>query len=198
VISVQDFLDTGALLTGHFRLSSGLHSNRYLQCARLLMWPSRAEEAGRSLAEELSEFRPAAVVSPAMGGIVIGHETARALGVPFLFAERQDGPFALRRGFRLESGKPVVVVEDVLTTGRSTREVLELCSSQGARLAAAGSIVDRGMPKDALPVPTRSLLSLSLPAWPAEECPLCRQGVPLDTPGSRYDAGGGRQEAGGG
>src|ERR1700687_59546 len=109
MISLQDFIDTGALLEGHFRLSSGLHSDRYLQCARLLMFPQRAEAAGRELALKLREFAPQAVVSPALGGIIIGHETARALGVAFLFAERQDGAFALRRGFRLEPGERVAV-----------------------------------------------------------------------------------------
>jgi orotate phosphoribosyltransferase len=184
--TLQDFVDTGGLLEGHFRLSSGLHSDRYLQCARLLMWPARAEDAGRGLAEKLSAFAPEVIVSPALGGIVIGHETARALGIPFLFAERQDGAFALRRGFRLDPGQAVAVVEDVLTTGKSTREVVDLCCAAAARVVAAGSIVDRGMPPGALSVPTRSLLSLAVAAWPESECPLCRHGVPLDTPGSRH------------
>jgi orotate phosphoribosyltransferase len=185
VITLQDFKDTEALLTGHFRLSSGLHSAQYLQCARLLMWPRRAEAAGRALAEQLKEFEVAAVVSPALGGIVIGHETARALEVPFLFAERPEGIFRLRRGFRLDPATSVAVVEDVFTTGKSTREVVELCRHSGASVVAAGSIVDRGMPPGALPVPSRSLLSLSVPAWPEAECPLCREGRPIDTPGSR-------------
>ncbi len=190
MLSLQDFLDTGALLDGHFRLSSGLHSAKYLQCARLLMWPERAEAAGRDLARRLAEFRPSFIVSPAMGGVVIGHETARALGIPFVFAERVDGAFALRRGFRLERGDSVAVVEDVFTTGKSTREVIELCCGSGAPVAAAGSIVDRGLSPGALPVPTRSLLSLSVPAWPESECPLCKEGKPLETPGSRFAASG--------
>jgi orotate phosphoribosyltransferase len=151
------------------------------------MWPERAAMAGRELAGKLAEFAPAAVVSPALGGIVIGHETARALGVPFLFAERQDGAFALRRGFRLDSGGAVAIVEDVFTTGKSTREVLALCAASGARPVAAGSIADRGMPAGALPVPARSLISLSVAAWPESDCPLCREGKPLDSPGSRYE-----------
>jgi orotate phosphoribosyltransferase len=186
MISLKDFEETGALLTGHFQLSSGLHSDRYLQCARLLMWPPRAEQAGRALAERLSEFSPAAVVSPALGGIVIGHETARALRVPFLFAERREGAFLLRRGFRLDADEPVVVVEDVLTTGRSTREVIETVASSRARVRAVGAIVDRGLPEGALPVPVRSLLSVRASAWPESECPLCRAGVPVETPGSRF------------
>ncbi|HJW13503.1 MAG TPA: orotate phosphoribosyltransferase [Thermoanaerobaculia bacterium] len=186
--SLQDFEDTGALLKGHFRLSSGLHSDTYLQCARLLMWPERAEAAGRELAAKLSMFGARVVVSPALGGILIGHETARALGTPFLFTERQDGVFALRRGFRVEAGETAVVVEDVFTTGKSTREVIEAVHAAGGRVAAAGSIVDRGLPPGALPVPFRSLLALSVPSWPPEECPLCREGLPLDTPGSRHRA----------
>jgi orotate phosphoribosyltransferase len=186
MITLNDFEETGALLTGHFRLSSGLHSDRYLQCARLLMFPDRAEAAGRELADKLREFGPRAIVSPALGGIIIGHETARALGVAFLFAERQDGAFELRRGFRLEPEEKVAVVEDVFTTGKSTREVIERVVAGGGRVVAAGSIVDRGLPSGAFPVPSRSLLTLSVPSWPEPECPLCRKGVPLETPGSRY------------
>jgi orotate phosphoribosyltransferase len=188
VVTLRDFEETGALLTGHFRLSSGLHSDRYLQCARLLMWPERAEAAGRELAGLLSEYSPSAIVSPALGGLVIGHEVARALGVRSLFAERQEGAFGLRRGFRVEPGEAVAVVEDVFTTGRSTREVVEMVNSAGAIVVAAGSIVDRGLPADALPVPFRSLLTLSVPAWSESECPLCREGVPLESPGSRFAA----------
>lgn len=186
VTSLKDFEETGALLKGHFRLSSGLHSDTYLQCARLLQWPARAEAAGRELAEELLEFAPRVIVSPALGGVIIGHEVARALSVPFLFAERQDGSFALRRGFHLEAGVPAAIVEDVFTTGKSTREVIEMATAAGARVVAAGSIVDRGMPSGAFPVPCRSLLALSVPSWPDQGCPLCRRGATLDIPGSRY------------
>ncbi len=189
MISLKDFEDTGALLTGHFRLSSGLHSDRYLQCARLLMWPDRAEAAGRELATRLAEFAPAAVVSPALGGLIIGHETARALSRRFLFVERERSEFQLRRGFRLEPGEPVAIVEDVFTTGKSTREAASAVEASGGRVVAVGSIVDRGLPAGAFSVPSRSLLSLSVPAWTAEECPLCREGVPLDTPGSRFREG---------
>ena len=186
MVTLKDFEDTGALLTGHFRLSSGLHSDRYLQCARLLMWPARAEEAGRELAAKLSEFSPRAVVSPALGGLIIGHETARALALPALFVERKDGAFALRRGFALRPEEPVVVVEDVFTTGKSTREASAAVEAAGGRVQAVGSIVDRGVPPGTFSVPARSLLSLSVPSWTEAECPLCRRGVPLDTPGSRF------------
>jgi orotate phosphoribosyltransferase len=186
MIGLKDFEETGALLTGHFRLSSGLHSDTYLQCARLLMWPERAERAGRELSGKLSEFRVDAVVSPALGGVIIGHETARSLGVPAMFVERQDGAFALRRGFALEPGGRVAVVEDVFTTGKSTREAASAVEAAGGRVVAVGSIVDRGLPPGAFAVPARSLLTLDVAAWPAPACPLCRDGTPLDTPGSRY------------
>ena len=186
MISLADFEETGALLTGHFRLSSGLHSDRYLQCARLLMWPERAERAGQELGTKLAEFSPAAVISPALGGVVIGHETARALKLPAMFVERKDGLFALRRGFSLEPGQPIVVVEDVFTTGKSTREAVAAVESAGGRVVAVASIVDRGVPKDAFSVPSRSLLSLSVPSWPEPECPLCARGVTIEAPGSRF------------
>jgi len=185
LLTVADFEETGALLTGHFRLSSGLHSDRYLQCARLLMWPERAQAAGRELAEKLLEFSAAAVVSPALGGIVIGHEVARGLGTRALFAERRDGAFTLRRGFALEAGERVAVVEDVFTTGASTREVCATVEAAGGSVVAVGSLVDRGLPPGAFSVPARSLLRLAVPSWPAADCPLCSRGVALEIPGSR-------------
>ena len=147
-VSLADFEATGALLTGHFQLSSGLHSDRYLQCARLLMWPARAESAGRELAQKLSDLAPDLVVSPALGGLLIGHETARALGKRFLFVERVDGSFALRRGFAIEPGERVVLVEDVFTTGRSTRETAAAVEAAGGKVVGAGSIVSRSLPAD--------------------------------------------------
>ncbi len=187
MLTLDDFTEVGALLTGHFRLSSGLHSDRYLQCARLLMWPERAEKAGRDLAARLAAVSPQAVVSPAIGGIVIGHEVARALGVRGLFAERKDGAFQLRRGFALSPGERVVVVEDVFTTGGSTREVCAAVEASGGTVSAVGSIVDRGLPAGTFSVPTSSLLSLEVPAWPESECPLCARGDAFDVPGSRPD-----------
>jgi orotate phosphoribosyltransferase len=184
VLTLDDFIETGALLTGHFRLSSGLHSDRYLQCARLLMWPDRAERAGRELASKLSEFSPQAVVSPALGGIVVGQEVARALGLRALFAERRDGAFTLRRGFALGPGERVAVVEDVFTTGGSTREVCRAVEAAGGKVVAVGSLVDRGLAADAFDVPARSLLSVNAPVWPETGCPLCARGVPVEAPGS--------------
>ena len=186
MLTLQDFRDTGALLSGHFRLSSGLHSDTYLQCARLLQWPRRAEAAGRELAEKLRELAPQVVRSPALGGLIIGHETARALGTRFVFVERPEGAFVLRRGFGLEPAERVAVVEDVFTTGKSTREAAAAAEKAGGSVVAVASVVDRGLPAGAFAVPARSLLSLSVPAWPEAECPICRKGVPLDTPGSRF------------
>jgi orotate phosphoribosyltransferase len=186
MITLKDFEETGALLKGHFRLSSGLHSDRYLQCARLLMWPERAAHAGQALAHKLKAFGAKAVVSPALGGVIIGHETARGLGLPAMFVERKDGAFALRRGFALEPGTPVVVVEDVFTTGKSTKEAAAAVEAAGGKVIAVASIVDRGVPAGVFSVPSVSLLSLSVPSWSESECPLCKQGVPIDSPGSRF------------
>jgi orotate phosphoribosyltransferase len=187
---VSLFEKTEAFLRGHFRLTSGLHSGEYLQCAKVLRFPQHAEELGRQLADRL---RPLAgngidlVVSPAMGGIIIGHEVARALGVPFLFTERDaaTGKMTLRRGFSIEPGQTAVVIEDVITTGGSTREVCELLAQGGARVAAAGSIMDRSGGSADVGVPRVSLATLSVSMWQPEECPLCRQGLPVVKPGSR-------------
>ena len=140
----------------------------------------------RDLARKLAEFSPQVVVSPALGGIVLGHEVARALETRALFAERKDGAFALRRGFALEPGERVAVVEDVFTTGGSTREVCSSVESAGGEVVAVGSLVDRGSAIDAFSVPARSLISLPIPAWSPENCPLCAKGTALDTPGSRH------------
>jgi len=183
---LKEFQETGALLSGHFQLSSGLHSDRYLQCALLLQWPRRAEEIGKALASRLAVHGPGVVVSPALGGVIIGHEVARALGVRAVFTERRDGQMQLRRGFHFAASEPAVVVEDVFTTGKSTKETILSVSRAGARPIAAGSLVDRGLPPGALGMPHESLLRLEVPAWPAEQCPLCAEGYPLDSPGSRH------------
>jgi len=186
----RHFDETGALLTGHFKLSSGLHSDRYLQCAKVLMWPDRAAALGAALAAKLAPFSPAAVVSPALGGVIIGQEVGRGLGVRAIFAERVDGVFALRRGFALESGERIAVVEDVVTTGKSTREVLGVLKSTGAVAIACGAIIDRRAASEKTDfvdgVPFRTLLALDVPAWQPAACPLCAKGVALDAPGSRH------------
>jgi orotate phosphoribosyltransferase len=183
------FLDRGALLEGHFLLSSGLHSPRYLQCALVLMDPPLATRLGGQLGEALRPLlkgvAPVAVVAPALGGVLVAHEVARALGCRGLFTERQDGAMTLRRGFTLTAGEPVVVVEDVITTGKSTREVIDAVRAHGARVAAVGSLVDRSAGAVELGVPRVSLLALDVPTYTADACPLYAQGSRPVKPGSR-------------
>ena len=177
-------VETGAMLEGHFQLSSGLHSDRYMQCALLLAHPAHASRVGSALAR-LAPERPDLVLSPALGGIVAGQEAARALDVRAFFAEREGGRMTLRRGFALAPGEKVLVVEDVITTGKSTAEVIALARERGADVVGALSIVCRAAAPPDLGAPTASLLHLPLTAWPAEDCELCRQGKPLVKPGSR-------------
>ncbi|HEY3840125.1 MAG TPA: orotate phosphoribosyltransferase [Bryobacteraceae bacterium] len=183
------FEQTGAYLKGHFRLTSGLHSPEYLQCALVLRYPAHAESLGRALAAELEKLTGGRsidiVVSPAMGGVVIGHEVGRALGVPAIFTERENGIMTLRRGFRIEPGATAVVVEDVVTTGGSTREVIDLLRGAGAQILAAGSIIDRSGGAVDLGVPRAALATMKVTSWTAEACPLCAQGSPVVKPGSR-------------
>lgn len=187
---VQALLEeSGAYQSGHFELSSGRHSPGYVQCALLLQDPARARRVGRALARLLASLRPETVVSPALGGVVIGHEVAAALGVPFRFTERKDGEMTLRRGFGFREGERAVIVEDVVTTGKSTREASAVVASAGAKVLAVGSIVDRTGRADGgeepFDVPFFHLLALDLPTWTAEECPLCREGGTAVKPGSR-------------
>jgi len=178
------FKESGAYLEGHFKLSSGRHSNGYMQSALVLQHPDKASELGRGLAVLVAPHGPTVVLSPALGGIVIGHEVARALGVRAVFAERQNGALTLRRGFTLGPDDRVVVIEDVVTTGGSTVETMEVATAAGATVVAAGSIVDRSGGWKA-PVPYHALITLSLPTWEESECPLCREGSPAVKPGSR-------------
>jgi orotate phosphoribosyltransferase len=183
------FEEKGALLQGHFLLSSGLHSPSYLQCARVLMDPALATRLGAALAAGLRPLLggapPGAVVAPALGGVLVAHEVARALGCRGLFTERQDGAMTLRRGFTLGAGEPVVVVEDVVTTGGSTREVMEAVRARGARVLAVGSLVDRSGGAVDLGIPRTSLLALEVPTYAADACPLCAAGSKPEKPGSR-------------
>ncbi len=189
--SVLDlFRATGAYLEGHFQLTSGLHSPNYLQCALVLRQPTAAEDLGRRLASRLRTIvnEPVAlVVSPALGGLIIGHEVARALGTPFLFTERdpQTRKMLLRRGFTVQPGESVVVIEDVITTGGSTRDVIECLHAAGARVLAAGSIIDRSGGTADVGVPRVALATLQVAAHRPDTCPLCREGVPVVKPGSR-------------
>jgi orotate phosphoribosyltransferase len=187
---LEYFAQTGAYLRGHFRLSSGLHSGSYLQSALVLQHPRHAETLGRALAERMRELAGpeglALVISPALGGLIIGHEVARALGVRFLFTERDaDRRMSLRRGFSLSPGERVAVVEDVITTGGSTMEVIDIVRAAGAIPAAAGSIVDRSGGAAELGIPRAALVTLKVEAWQSDECPMCRAGEPVTKPGSR-------------
>ena len=177
-------VETGAMLEGHFLLSSGLHSDRYMQCALLLSHPRHAFRLGAALAK-LCPTPPDMILSPALGGIVIGQETAAALDVRAYFAERESGVMTLRRGFMIEPGEKVVVVEDVITTGKSTSEVIAMARGLGAEVVAALSIVCRATTPPELGVPLASLIHLPLTATPADKCELCRQGKPFIKPGSR-------------
>lgn len=179
------FRESGALLEGHFRLTSGLHSTGYLQCALVLQHPAHAELLGRTLAERLRALDGTVVLSPALGGLIIGHEVARALGVRAIFAERQEGALTLRRGFTLTPDDRVVVIEDVVTTGGSTRETIAVAERQGATVVGAGAVVDRSNGATNLSVPFAALETLTLPTYQPENCPLCAEGRPVVKPGSR-------------
>jgi orotate phosphoribosyltransferase len=187
---LEIFRATGAYLQGHFRLTSGLHSAEYLQSALVLQHPRGAEMLGRMLADQLRQpaGEPAPlVVSPAIGGLIIGHETARALGVRHIFTERDPatGKMMLRRGFTVKPGERVVVVEDVITTGGTTRDVIELVRHSGGEVKKAGSIIDRSGGRADVGVPRVSLLTLQVAAHYPSDCPLCAQGIPAVKPGSR-------------
>lgn len=188
-ILLRSLEESGALRRGHFLLSSGLHSEAYVQCALLLEDPVRARKAGQDLADHLRQFHPDSVLSPALGGVLIGHEVAAALGVPFRFTERKGEEMGLRRGFTLRQGERVVIVEDVVTTGRSTLETASLATARGARVVAIGAILDRTAGRDPFDVPFRALIELDLPSYPPNECPQCQAGaLPPEKPGSRPDA----------
>ncbi len=179
------FRRSGALHDGHFRLSSGLHSPGYLQCALVLQHPRDAEALGAALGNLVRPLGAVTVLSPALGGIVIGQEVGRALGVRAIFAERQDGTLTLRRGFALEPGEKVLVVEDVVTTGGSTRETMDVARAAGAVVVGACAVVDRSGGQQGLDVPFHALLPMVVPTYQPDDCPLCKQGLPIVKPGSR-------------
>jgi orotate phosphoribosyltransferase len=173
------------LLEGHFVLTSGLHSTHYLQCALALQHPAEAEAFGRAIAENFSEQSIEAVVAPAIGGIIIGWEVARALGVRFIWTEREDTKMTLRRGFTVRPGERVLVVEDVITTGGSTRETCDALRAAGALVVGAASIIDRSGGRADVGVPRVALATLDVPAVAPDTCALCARGVPAIKPGSR-------------
>jgi orotate phosphoribosyltransferase len=184
---LQIFKESGALLEGHFLLTSGLHSDRYLQCALVLQMPDQAAALGAALAARLRAIsdKPDLVIAPALGGILGAYEVARATGVRALFAERQEGILKLRRGFRILPGEKAYVVEDVLTTGGSTRETMDVVTQAGGIVLAAGSLIDRSGGKIDLGVPRTALAVLDVPNFSPDECPLCKTGSRAIKPGSR-------------
>ncbi|MEO6656120.1 MAG: orotate phosphoribosyltransferase [Pyrinomonadaceae bacterium] len=190
---LEKFTQTNALLEGHFVLSSGLHSSKYLQCALALQRPEEAADYGREIAESILNSVGIdlvledidAVASPAIGGLIIGFATAQVLGKRFIWTERQNGEMTLRRGFSLKEGERILVVEDVITTGGSTRECIATLVSHGAKIVAAASIIDRSNGDADVGVPRISLVSLDVPSYRSETCPLCAAGIEAVKPGSR-------------
>ena len=181
------FRATEAALEGHFKLSSGLHSNRYLQCAKVLMHPERAAVLCRALAEKLGPQQLDLVVGPAIGGITFAYEMARALGLPGIFAERADNGFCLRRGFQIHPGQRVLIAEDVVTTGGSVNEVIAHLKTLGAEVLGVVSLVHRGQ-ENPFEQPFTSLFSIDVEAWAEADCPMCEAGLAIQKPGSRPDA----------
>jgi orotate phosphoribosyltransferase len=187
------FEENDALLKGHFLLTSGLHSDSYLQCARVLQHPAIAERLGAELAAKAKADPDIApvdlVIAPALGGVIVAHEVARALGVRALFTERQEKMMTLRRGFQIRPGERCLVVEDVVTTGGSTREVMEVVTQHGGMAAGAGSLIDRSLKRDGsvvdLGLPRRALAAIEVATYAPDECPMCREGSIAIKPGSR-------------
>jgi len=177
--------ELGALHRGHFQLSSGLHSNTYFQCARLLQFPDLAKELGAAIAEFFQGETYDVVVSPALGGTLIGHEVARAMGRRFVFTERKDGVMSMRRGFFLEKGEKVLVVEDVVTRGTSVREVIKVVEENGGVVTGVASIIDRTGDDAGLPLPLKALARVEVVTYDPDDCPLCKAGDPVTKPGSR-------------
>ncbi|HEV7843607.1 MAG TPA: orotate phosphoribosyltransferase [Pyrinomonadaceae bacterium] len=182
---IERFKRTGALLEGHFILTSGLHSTNYLQCALLLQHTAEAIAFGQALADHYRDQSIETVVAPAIGGIVIGYEVARSLGARFIWTEREDGRMTLRRGFTVRPGESVLVIEDVITTGGSTRETVETLRTAGARVIGAASIIDRSSGRADVGVPRFALATLDVPSVAPSACDLCAQGIQAIKPGSR-------------
>jgi orotate phosphoribosyltransferase len=182
---LQIFRENSALLEGHFVLSSGLHSDRYIQCALVLQYPRIAGRLCSELAEKVRDLGASVVAAPALGGVIVAHEVARALGIRALFTERQMGAMSLRRGFSLSPGEPTLVVEDVITTGGSTRETMACVKQGGGTVVSVGALIDRSGGGANLGVPKSALVTLTVQNFDAADCPLCRSGIPAVKPGSR-------------
>lgn len=183
--TIEIFIKANALLTGHFRLTSGRHSAQYMQCAQVLQYPQYASVLCDALAEKFSGTQVDLVIGPAMGGIVVAYEVGRALGVKAIFTEREQGAMALRRGFAINPGEKVLVVEDVVTTGGSVKEVIEVVRERGGQVVGVGVLVDRSGGKVDFGVQTESILQMQIESYDPEDCPLCKQGLPVVKPGSR-------------
>ena len=177
---------TGALLQGHYRLSSGLHSPDYVQCALLLQSPRNAKALGEALAARVRSMRPQKIVAPALGGLIIGYTVAEALDKPMIFTERKDGEMTLRRGFKIREGERIVIVEDVVTTGKSTLETAKVVKEHGGIVYGFASILNRSGRENPFDASYESLLRLDLETYAETKCPLCASGVAVDSPGSRY------------
>jgi len=182
---LEIFRQHAAVLEGHFILSSGLHSDRYIQCALVLQHPRVAEQLCSELAAKLRRLGATVVAAPALGGVIVSHEVARALGLRALFTERQEGVMTLRRGFSLAAGEPTLVVEDVITTGGSTRETMAAVEQAGGKVVGVGALIDRSGGKADLGVPQAALVTLSVQNYDPANCPLCKSGLPAIKPGSR-------------
>ena len=184
--ALKIFVDAGALLRGHFVLTSGRHSDQYMQCAQVLKYPWHTEHLARHLADEFRDDGIDVVIGPAIGGIIVSYEVGRQLHVPAIFAERENGVMTLRRGFELRPEQRVLVVEDVITTGGSVREVMQLVNECGAQVAGVGLLVDRSNGSVQFGVKQRQALTMEIKSWNAAECPMCKEGrIPLVKPGSR-------------
>lgn len=182
---VEIFRKSGALLTGHFKLSSGLHSGQYLQCALVLQHPEYAAELGESIADKFKDKDITCVAGPALGGIIIAHEVARALKTKCIFGERQDGRMTLCRGFRLSPQDKVLIVEDVITTGKSIGELIDVVKETSAKIVGIGALADRSSEKIDFGYDTKALVKLDIKTFHPNECPLCKNNTPLVKPGSR-------------
>ena len=178
------YRSTGVLLDGHFKLTSGKHSPMFLQCSQVMQYPDKAGPLAAELAAKLCGITADAVIGPAMGGIILAYEVGRALGKRAIFAERQDGTMTLRRGFRINPGERFIVVEDAVSTGGSIREVIGVVHEHGGIVVGVGSLVDRSGGKVDFGVPSVTMVTLEVPAFPPDDCPLCRAGVPLTLPKS--------------
>lgn len=179
------FKKTRAFLSGHFRLTSGLHSGHYLQCAMVLQYPKDAERLGRAIADKFKKDNISVVAGPAIGGIIIAHEAARALGVRCIFGEREEGKMKLRRGFHVKSGERVLLAEDVVTTGGSIKELAKIIKYAGGKVVGVGSIIDRSGGKTDFGVKFETLMTLNIETFEEKDCPLCKEDIPVTKPGSR-------------